>query len=155
MVKENTMITFAQIKQLFAFETQGKYCVEILFSVHESKKFDCCWMGKLHRKKIGHDVYWFGLTSDGKNAFDYPTFEEFSNAKVFDGKSLVEIWDTVTVEEIDVQANEMTETIVANLARERGIDEELKASDALKWVAEMNNIKASAEEIVLREVVYV
>ena len=56
--------------------------------------------------------------------------------------------------EIDVQANSMVEVIVANLARERGIDEELKASDVLKWVAEMNNIKASAEEIVLREVVY-
>ena len=56
--------------------------------------------------------------------------------------------------EIDVQAAEMVEVIVANLARERGIDEELKASDALKWVAEMNNIKASAEEIVLREVIY-
>ena len=56
--------------------------------------------------------------------------------------------------EIDVQANGMVEAIVANLARERGIDEELKASDALKWVAEMNNIKASAEEIVLREVIY-
>ena len=56
--------------------------------------------------------------------------------------------------EIDAEANEMVEAIVANLARERGIDEELKASDALKWVAEMNNIKASAEEIVLREVIY-
>ena len=56
--------------------------------------------------------------------------------------------------EIDVQANSMVEAIVANLARERGIDEEFKASDALKWVAEMNNIKASAEEIVLREVIY-
>ena len=56
--------------------------------------------------------------------------------------------------EIDVKANEMVEAIVANLARERGIDEEFKASDALKWVAEMNNIKASAEEIVLREVIY-
>ena len=56
--------------------------------------------------------------------------------------------------EIDAQANEMVEAIVANLARERGIDEELKASDTLKWVAEMNNIKASAEEIVLREVIY-
>ena len=56
--------------------------------------------------------------------------------------------------EIDVQAASMIEAIVANLARERGIDEELKASDALKWVAEMNNIKAIAEEIVLREVVY-
>ena len=56
--------------------------------------------------------------------------------------------------EIDVQANSMVEAIVANLARERGIDEELKASDAPKWVAEMSNIKASAEESVLREVVY-
>ena len=56
--------------------------------------------------------------------------------------------------EIDVQANSMVEAIVTNLARERGIHEELKASDALKWVAEMNNIKASAEEIVLREVIY-
>ena len=56
--------------------------------------------------------------------------------------------------EIDVQANAMVEAIVANLARERGIDEELKAFDTLKWVAEMNNVKASAEEIVLQEVIY-
>ena len=56
--------------------------------------------------------------------------------------------------EIDVEANEMVEAIVANLARERGIDEKLKSSDTLKWVAEMNSIKASAEEIVLREVIY-
>ena len=56
--------------------------------------------------------------------------------------------------EIDVQANEMVEAIVANLARERGTDEELKDSDAIKWVAEMNNIKVSAEEIVLRDVIY-
>ena len=56
--------------------------------------------------------------------------------------------------EIDVQANSMVKAIVANLARERGTDEELKASDAIKWVSEMNSIKASAEEIVLREVIY-
>ena len=48
----------------------------------------------------------------------------------------------------------MVEVVVANLAKARGIDEELKASDALKWVAEMNNIKASAEEIVLQDVLY-
>ena len=44
--------------------------------------------------------------------------------------------------------------IVGEFAKERGIDEELKAYDMLKWVAEMNNIKACAEEIVLREVIY-
>ena len=57
--------------------------------------------------------------------------------------------------EIDLEANKMLETIIPRLAAERGIDEDLKARDMLRWVAEMNNIKASAEEIVLREVVLV
>ena len=57
--------------------------------------------------------------------------------------------------EIDLEANEMLGTIIPCFAAERGIDEDLKARDMLRWVAEMNNIKASAEEIVLREVVYV
>ena len=55
--------------------------------------------------------------------------------------------------EIDLEANKMLETIIFRLAPERGIDENLKSCDMLRWVAEMNNIKASAEEIVLREVV--
>ena len=57
--------------------------------------------------------------------------------------------------EIDLEANEMLETIIPRLAAERGVDEDLKAHDMLRWVAEMNNIKARAEEIVLREVVLV
>ena len=57
--------------------------------------------------------------------------------------------------EIDVEAKTMVEIITSSLATERGIDEDLKARDMLRWVSEMNNIKASAEEIVLREVVYV
>ena len=56
---------------------------------------------------------------------------------------------------IDLEANEMLETIIPRLVAERGIDEDLKARDMLRWVAEMNNIKTSAEEIVLREVVFV
>ena len=57
--------------------------------------------------------------------------------------------------EIDLEANEMLETTITCLAAERGIDENLKARDTLRWVAEMNNIKASAEEIISREVVLV
>ena len=57
--------------------------------------------------------------------------------------------------EIDLEANEMLETIIPRLANERGIDEDLKARDMLRWVAEMNNIKSSAEEIVLQEVVWI
>ena len=56
--------------------------------------------------------------------------------------------------EIDLEANKMLETIIPKLAAKRGVDENLKARDMLRWVAEMNNIKASAEEIVLLEVVY-
>ena len=57
--------------------------------------------------------------------------------------------------EIDLEAKQMVESIITRLAAERDIDEDLKARDMFAWVAEMNNIKASAEEIVLREVVYV
>ena len=56
--------------------------------------------------------------------------------------------------EIDVQAHEMLDAIIPRLTQERGIDEVLKAHNALQWAAEMNNIKANAEEIILQEVVY-
>ena len=55
---------------------------------------------------------------------------------------------------IDIQARNLLDDVVLRLAQERGIDEDLKAHNALQWVAEMNSIKASAEEIVLKEVVY-
>ena len=56
--------------------------------------------------------------------------------------------------EIDLEAKRMIEIIIPRLAAGRGIDEDLKARDMLRWIAEMNNIKASAEEIVLKEVIY-
>ena len=56
--------------------------------------------------------------------------------------------------EIDLEAKEMLESIIPSLAAERNINEDLKARDMLRWAAEMNNIKANAEEIVLKEVIY-
>ena len=55
---------------------------------------------------------------------------------------------------IDIRAHELLDDIIPRLAQERGIDEALKAHNALLWTAEMNSIKASAEEIALQEVVY-
>ena len=55
---------------------------------------------------------------------------------------------------IDIQAHELLDDIIPRFAQERGIDEDLKAHNALQWTAEMNNIKASVEEIILQEVVY-
>ena len=57
--------------------------------------------------------------------------------------------------EIDVEARQMVESIIPHLADERGVDENLKSHNMLRWVAEMSNIKASAEEIILRKVVLV
>ena len=67
---------------------------------------------------------------------------------------LIEARLNTYLHEIDVQAHSMLDNIIRNIAIERSIDEELKTHDMLKWVVEMNNIKASAEEIVLREVIY-
>lgn len=36
-----------------------------------------------------------------------------------------------------------------------GITEELKATDQMMWVGLMNNVRSSAEEIVLKELIYV
>ncbi len=58
------------------------------------------------------------------------------------------------LEEIDRQATEMVEQLTAKMAWEQGVTEELKASDQMKWLGLMNNIKASAEEVVMAEIVY-
>ena len=56
--------------------------------------------------------------------------------------------------EIDVQTAELMESAITRLADKRGITEELKAMDPMRWVQEMNGIKASVEEIILNEIVY-
>ena len=56
--------------------------------------------------------------------------------------------------EIDRQATEMVESLTERMAAEQGVNESLKASDQMKWVGLMNNIRASAEEVVLTELVY-
>ena len=55
---------------------------------------------------------------------------------------------------IDEQAHEQIDLYIAQTAERMGVTEEFKASDPMRWVQMMNNIKATAEEIVLKEVVY-
>lgn len=56
--------------------------------------------------------------------------------------------------EIDRGVCSQVEFLTAEFDKQRGIDEKLKTKGQLRWVQEMNNCKASAEEVVLREVVY-
>ena len=56
--------------------------------------------------------------------------------------------------EVDKAANERMELLVAQMAQAEGITEEMKATDQMKWVGQMNNIRMSAEEQVLKELIY-
>ena len=55
---------------------------------------------------------------------------------------------------IDLQAREQLDLLTTQMAKQMDVTEELKASDPMRWVRLMNNIKSLAEEIVLKEVVY-
>ena len=47
------------------------------------------------------------------------------------------------------------ELLTGQMAKSEGVNEELKAVDQMGWVAKMNNIRHSAEEIVLTELIYI
>ena len=56
--------------------------------------------------------------------------------------------------EIDEAANSRLERMMPELMRSAGVTEALKASDPMKWVGLMNNLKAQAEEVILTELIY-
>ena len=56
--------------------------------------------------------------------------------------------------ETEQEAKRQIDLTFSRLVKERGITEELKAADPLRWAQEMNNAKHSAEEIVLSEIIY-
>ena len=44
--------------------------------------------------------------------------------------------------------------MVEQMAKTEGVTEELKASDPMKWVQLMNNLRNAAEETILVELIY-
>ena len=56
--------------------------------------------------------------------------------------------------EIDLRAEEMVIDMVEKMAATSGVDERLKESNQMAWVGAMNNFRAAAEEVVLREMIY-
>ena len=57
--------------------------------------------------------------------------------------------------QIDQEVREQVETLMEQMTEKQGVTEELKVRNQMKWVRLMNNIKASAEEIVLKNMIYV
>ena len=56
--------------------------------------------------------------------------------------------------EIDRQAREQVDQMVASLKKQNGVDEAMKARDQMGWVQAVNSFIAQAEETVLEEIVY-
>jgi hypothetical protein len=57
--------------------------------------------------------------------------------------------------EIEDSAKEQIYQITKQMALAENITEELKATDQMAWVGEMNSIRNRAEEIILRNLIYV
>lgn len=58
------------------------------------------------------------------------------------------------LEEVDAQANRMMDKLTEQLKVLNGVTEQMKAEDQMKWVGLMNSIRHSAEEEVLRDLIY-
>jgi len=61
---------------------------------------------------------------------------------------------TAHLNRVDQETREQVETLVKQIEKKQGVTEQLKMQDLMKWVGLINNIKACAKKIVLKESVY-
>ena len=56
--------------------------------------------------------------------------------------------------DLNEQAQQRMETLIAQMQSAEGITEALKAADPISWTQRMNNIAARAEEVIREELIY-
>ena len=56
--------------------------------------------------------------------------------------------------QVDKEANEMYESLITDYAKVEGVDEQLKATDQMKWIQMMRNIDNRVKEIVQAEIIF-
>ena len=61
---------------------------------------------------------------------------------------------TEHLNQVDKEAREKVEMLVEQMAERWGVTEELKTQNQMEWVRRMNNIKANAEEIVYKNIIF-
>ncbi len=88
-------IPFNTFEKMLTTHLSENQCQEILFFIENSEKYQHCWMGVIN--KNGKSEYWFGLTKDGKEAYDYTNFDQMTSAPVFNGKTLKELWEHIDI----------------------------------------------------------
>ena len=58
------------------------------------------------------------------------------------------------LEQVDKEANMLLEKLMTQMMQEQGLTEELKSRNQMLWVQQMTNLRQSAEEVVLKELIY-
>ena len=61
---------------------------------------------------------------------------------------------TEYLNQVDKEVREKVEMLVEQMAEQWGVTEELKMQDQMEWVRRMNNIKATAEEIAYKNIIF-
>ena len=59
----------------------------------------------------------------------------------------------IHLEQIDQQANQMMEQLISQMKKEQKVTEQLKADNQMLWVQMMNNVRSSAEETTMCELI--
>ena len=61
---------------------------------------------------------------------------------------------TEHLNQVDKEVREKVEMLMEQMAEQWGVTEEFKMHEQMEWVRRMNNIQATAEEIALKEIIY-
>ena len=119
------------------FEKQGGTCTQVgdymlpdLLPAKEEKEANIGVWGMRHKRylKQNHKAFYYNLLTSGKlNSY---------------------------LADIEQQSQDFFLRLVKELAEQENVTEELKATDMMLWVRNMNNIRNIATEIVNAEVVY-
>lgn len=81
------------MKKIFALDLKElEESIDIEFSLGE---YDGLWIGKTKDEVSGEDIFWFSAGSGER--YDFATFQEMVEAKLFEGKSLKSVWADVTL----------------------------------------------------------
>ena len=111
------------------YEMQGDYKLPCVALPQDTNEHIGVW-GERHRRylKANHRVRYYNLLTTGRlNSY---------------------------LSDINQQAEKMFDEVVKLLSEKENVTENLKADEPTKWVAQLNNIRNQATEIVNTEVIY-
>lgn len=117
-------------KNQITYRSVGDYNIPNLTLTHEEANITLGKWGLLHKNYLlkYKKVLFFTLLTEG------------------------ELWQYLA--DIDMQAQQMFDTLVVQMKVAEGVTEQLKEENQLEWVHRVNSIEAIASEFVCRELIY-